>query len=211
MRKRNVPIIVTILVALLLIGVTAAEGVFVFRMTSRLTRESGTNRLEAVSGELQETISAAKNNTMRLAVEVQPYLDDKAKLDTFITQKKRENDAASDGVCYNTYIAGENWFIIPDFIAGSDYVVSKRSWYVGAVRNAGEAFVTDPYIDAATGNVCYTVSVLLNDRETVVAMDYTMDNIQQHISRMYSTSDSKAVIVTEEGIIAGCSDDSYIG
>ena len=106
MRKRNVPIIVTILVALLLIGVTAAEGVFVFRMTSRLTRESGTNRLEAVSGELQETISAAKNNTMRLAVEVQPYLDDKAKLDTFNTQKQRENEAASDGVCYDTYTAG---------------------------------------------------------------------------------------------------------
>ncbi|MDD6491440.1 MAG: hypothetical protein PUG54_04320 [Firmicutes bacterium] len=71
--------------------------------------------------------------------------------------------------------------------------------------------MTAPYQDAMTGNICYTVSVMLEDGETVLGVDYTMENIQAHIAQMYETGSHNAVIVTDEGIIAGCSDETLIG
>ena len=61
-----------------------------------------------------------------------------------------------------------------------------------------------------TGNICFTVSVKAG-KDTVVATDYTMENIQQHIKQMDEKGSQQAVIVTEEGIIAGCSDETLIG
>ncbi|MBR4555627.1 MAG: response regulator [Ruminococcus sp.] len=221
MKKNKKTLAVTLIIALLLAAAIVSEIVLVFRMTTKLSRESGLNRLEAISGELEKTISDAKNNTMKLAVASQPLMNggsykdlsvsDRQKLEDFIVKQKQEYNSSTEGVCYNTYIAGSDWFIIPDFDAPADYVVSKRTWYAGAVKNHGEVFVTDPYIDALTGNICYTVSVALADNSTVVAMDYTMANIRQHIRQMYSDGDRDAVIVTDEGIIAGCSDENKIG
>ena len=38
-----------------------------------------------------------------------------------------------------------------------------------------------------------------------------MENIQSHITQMYDTGSHNAVIVTDEGIIAGCSEEGLIG
>ncbi|MGN0291366.1 MAG: cache domain-containing protein, partial [Lachnospiraceae bacterium] len=75
----------------------------------------------------------------------------------------------------------------------------------------GKTYVTPPYQDAMTGDICYTVSVMLGDGDTVLGVDYTMDNIQAHITQMYDAGSRNAVIVTNEGIIAGCSDETLIG
>ena len=211
MKKTNKTSVLIVTVALVLIAAIVLEIVMMFRLTSRQTVESGTNRLEAIGGELEETINEAQIKSWQVALEVQPYLADRNELKEFIYSKKKELAEITGGVCYNTYIAGRDWFIIPDFDAPDDYVASKRSWYQGAERKGGEAYVSDPYVDAFTGNICYTVSVLLNDKETVLAFDYTMENIRRHILTMYSEGTRSAVIVTEEGIIAGCSDDSLVG
>lgn len=211
MKKQNRTAILIVTGAVVLITAIVIEIVLMFKLTSRQTVESGTNRLEAIGGELEETINEAQMRSLLVSLEVQPFLNDQDDLREFIYNKKAELSQSTGGVCYNTYIAGRDWFIIPDFDAPADYEPTKRSWYVGAVRKGGDVFVSDPYVDALTGNICYTVSVLLNDKVTVLAFDYTMENIRRHILRMYSDGERNAVIVTEEGIIAGCTDDSLVG
>ena len=215
MKRFSKQIFIIIIVALLLISANIAQIALVFSVTSSQAKETGMSRLEAVSSELEETINDAKLSILRFAVEVEPFLayDDEQHqlLESLITLKKMHNIEETDGICFNTYIGGADWHIIPDFDEPEGYEVTERSWYRGAVKSGGEPFVSDPYIDAMTGNVCFTVSVLLTDKQTVVAFDYTMESIQQHIKQMNESGTQQAVIVTEEGIIAGCSDEKLVG
>ena len=199
-----------ILIAILLMTITFANTLIVFRQTHRQTTDSGVYQLESITGKLESTLFEAENLTMEIALAAEEYKDDREGLREYIFAKKAETIAENKGV-FNVYIAGTGWDIIPDFEHADEYVASERNWYVGAIKKAGKPYVTEPYVDAMTGNICYTVAVMLSDKDTVLAVDYTMENIQVHIAQMYSAGSNNAVIVTNEGIIAGCSDESLIG
>ncbi len=183
----------------------------IFGITSGQTRNSGIYKLKSISGELLGTINEAEKLTLNLAMAAQYLVNDKEKLEEFILES-RESLQETDESLINIYIAGTGWDIIPDFTdRREDFVATRRNWYVGATGSKGTTFVTPPYIDAVTGNVCYTVSVMLADGDTVLGVDYTMSNIQAHISNLREEGIRKAVIVTSEGIIAGSTDESSIG
>ncbi len=208
---KNKTLILVVAVAVLLLAANIAEIALVFNMTTSQSKQSGADRLEVVGGELEDTINEASFSVMQFAVEVQPFVEDRPRCESFVRRKKDEVSADPDTGCFNAYVASEEWHYIPDFTDPDDYDVTKRSWYEGAMKKQGEPYVTDPYVDAMTGSICYTVSVMLSDNKTIVCMDYTMDNIQQHIKQMNSEGKQQAVIVTEEGIIAGCSDEKLVG
>ena len=197
-------------VALLLIVVILLDVWIVFHMTTKQTEESGVYELESISGQLEGTIRDAENLTMELAIAAREHVDDKEALEKFIYEKKEELIQEETGG-FNIFIAGEDWIIIPDFDLPEDFVVSERVWYKGGMKNQGKTYVSPPYKDAMTGEICYTVSVQLGDGETVLGVDYTMENIQTYIAQMYAHGTKEAVIMTGDGIIAGCSDESLIG
>lgn len=201
---------VIILVASLLLAITFTDTWMVFRQTRQQTKDSGIYQLETISGELESTINDAENLTIELAIAAREYIHDKDAIETFIYDKKAELLDGETGA-FNVFIAGTDMVIIPDFDMPEDFVTTERVWYKGAIKNGGKTYVTPPYQDAMTGNICYTVSVMLGDGETVLGVDYTMENIQAHIAQMYETGSRNAVIVTDEGIIAGCSDETLIG
>ena len=78
------------------------------------------------------------------------------------------------------------------------------------ILTEGRSYVSSPYQDAMTGEICYTVSVMLGDGATVLGVDYTMERIRNYIVQM-SGEAINAVIVTDEGIVAGCFDESLVG
>lgn len=206
--KKNAGIIVFI--ASLLIAVIFMDTWIVFRVTSQQTKESGIYQLESISGKLQGTISDAETLTLGLALEAWDFLDDKEALEQFLYREKEELIREGIGVI-NVFMAGSDWSIIPDFIEPEDFEAQERVWYKGGLKNAGKAYVSAPYQDAMTGEICYTVSVMLGDGESVLGIDYTMENIQAYIAQMYESGSKHAVIITDEGIIAGCSDETLIG
>ena len=199
-----------ILIASLLLAVTFMDTWMIFRQTRQQTWDSGIYQLETISKKLESTINAAKNQTMETAIEAREYTHDKKALEDFILKKKEELLSNESGA-FNVYIAGRDYVFIPDFIMPEDYVATERVWYTGAVKNGGKAYVSPPYQDAMTKEICYTVSVMLGDGHSVLGIDYTMENIQAHIQQMYRSGSHNAVIVTDEGIIAGCSDQNLIG
>ena len=210
MAKKTLSPLIALLIAAALISALLLNTWQAFRLTSDLTRSSGRYHLESISGELSATIGDAERLAMRLAIQAQPYVWDKVALEEFIHERKKEVLAQGKG-CFNVYMAGSGWAIIPDFNMPDDYIATEREWYKGAMRAQGDTYVTAPYVDAMTGDICYSVSVMLGDRNTVLALDYTMDNIQSHILHMYENGSQYALIVTGDGIIAGCSDQSLVG
>ncbi len=202
---------VIISIAVILIAVTFMNAVLVFRMTAEQTRNAGVYQLSVISSELESTIGNAENLTMELGLKAQTYLDDRRALEQFIYFQKRELQEKEQGF-FNLYIAGTGWDIVPDFDdRGEDFVATERNWYTGAKRAGGSTFITPPYVDVVTGQVCYTISVMLGDHDTVIGVDYTMENIHRHIKQMTDYGLRNAVIVTGQGIIAGCTDEELVG
>ncbi len=206
--RRHIPVI--IFVSLMLLIVTSMNTWMVFRQTRQQTRDTGIYQLEMISGELERTISQAGDLTMELAMAAREYLDDEQALEAFMYERKAELVAGSSGA-FNMYIAGTGFSVFPDFDMPDDYIPTERVWYIGAKKTPGRTYVSPPYQDAMTGDICYTVSVMLGDGDAVLGVDYTMETIQAHIEQMYQNGSHNAVIVTDEGIIAGCSDQSLIG
>ncbi len=201
---------IIILIASLLLVVIFMYALMVFRQARRQTWDSGIYQLEIISNELEEMISEAENLTLELAVPAAELLDDRASLEEFIYEQ-RENLISSGTGIFNVYVAGEDWMIIPGFDPPDDYVLQERIWYSGALKNNGKAYVTPPYQDAITGDICYSATVKIGDENTVLGVDYVMDNIKSHVTHLYEAGTHNAVIVTSEGIIAGCADESLIG
>ncbi|MBO6213900.1 MAG: cache domain-containing protein, partial [Lachnospiraceae bacterium] len=198
-----------ILIATLLLSIMAFDTWILFSQMRRVTRQSGSFQLESVSGKLESTISEAEELTMEMALVARESLSDKDELKEFISSKKKEL-LSDDSGAFNIYIADREFSFIPDFDMPEDYEATERVWYTGAARNPGKTYVSSPYQDAMTGEICYSVSVMLGDGQTVLGIDYTMENIQEYIHQMAENA-VNAVIVTDEGIIAGCSDESMVG
>ncbi|MCR4922448.1 MAG: response regulator [Lachnospiraceae bacterium] len=206
-KKRSLSIV--FIVASLLLAVNFTDIWILFDQTRSQIKQSGEYQLESVSGKLEATISEAENLTMRMAIKSREYLDDKEALKKFIYDQKREIIRENSGA-FNLYIAGEDFCIIPDFVIPKDYEVTERVWYKGAIRNQGRTYVSSPYQDAMTGDICYSVSVMLKNGEAVLGVDYTLENINEYISQMADGA-VNAVIVTDEGVIAGAFDEKLIG
>ena len=106
---------------------------------------------------------------------------------------KQDGVVFSDGIM--TYMSG-GW------LPGDDFVVSERVWYAGAVETQG-IFVTEPYIDEQTGNICITLSKAIYSGDTllgVAGMDMYMDNLVALIESSYDGGDY-VFLTSKEGTI----------
>lgn len=201
---------IIILIASLLLIVIFMYAWTVFQQTRQQTWDSGIYQLEIISNEIEEMMADAENLTLELAVPAGEMLNDRAALESFIYEQREKLINSGTGI-FNVYVAGEDWMIIPGFDPPDDYVLQDRIWYSGALKNNGKAYVTPPYQDAITGDICYSATVKIGDENTVLGVDYVMDNIKNHVTHIDETGTHNAVIVTSEGIIAGCTDESLVG
>ncbi|WP_223554965.1 methyl-accepting chemotaxis protein [Lysinibacillus sphaericus] len=63
-----------------------------------------------------------------------------------------------------------------------DYNVLEREWYKKATALKGETLITNPYIDAFTGEMVVTVARQLKDKSGVVAVDLKLGELQKTAS-----------------------------
>ena len=209
MRKR-INSAAMIAIAVLLLAVLLMDISMMFGQLQQQATDAGISQLKDISGELEKSIADAEALTMELAIGAREVLEDRTALETYLIDKKEEIVQNNTGA-FNLYIAGSDWWIVPDYDSPLDFVPQDRTWYKGAIRSGGEAFLSSPYQDGLSGDICYTVSVALGDGRTVIAVDYTMDTIQSYVKQIHEEGIRQAIIVTNNGIIAGSSDDSLIG
>lgn len=215
-RFKHSDIIIVIALVILFTVIIAANARLVSKTLSSQTKRVGETQLSSIKSDLENYISESENALLKTASGAEQIIASGRSMDAlgeYIVRQKKLQLETSGGTNFNVYIAGQGWAIIPDFDMPSDYHATERLWYVGAVEAAGEIYITDPYIDSMTGDMCYTLSVLLSDNDTVVAMDFTLTEIQRFIDKMASGTEatSGALIVTDEGMIVGYNDMSYVG
>lgn len=104
-----------------------------------------------------------------------------------------EGTIYSDGIM--TYMSG-GW------IPGSDFVVSDRAWYKGAVAT-DDVYVSEPYVDEQTGNICITLSKRIQSNGIVIGtagLDMYLDDLVTLIQNSYNGG-NYVFLVSAEGTI----------
>ena len=105
------------------------------------------------------------------------------------------------GLINGTYVDGSGW--VPD----ADYEPTERPWYRETQPTEGQITFVDPYVDAQTNTVMLTVSKLLNDGESVLAMDVSLQPIQEMVENVAaSTQGGQAYLMDENGNVIVHSD-----
>ena len=202
-------------ITLIFILVVALNVFLIFRMTSQQTEEIGQMQLESIRSELQGSIDDAEHMTLLVAARAEQMLaagDSYETVKNFFYNEQREQKILSNGTCFNVYIANREWTIIPDFPnMPEDYRATERIWYKGAAENPGKVFVSEPYVDAAGHGLCFTVSLMLSDRKSVVALDFNFAKAQDSIKKMDTGLDRTALITTKDGLIIGHTNEHFIG
>ena len=186
----------------------------IFEMTSKQTEEIGQMQLERIRSELQGQLTDAERTLLRVALNAEQMLASGESIEhirTFFEQEQREQKFLSNGECFNVYIANRDWAIIPTFDMPADYHATERLWYKGALENPEAIYISEPYMDAMTGEMCFTLSTLLSDGQTVVALDETFASARESVIKMNAGSNRTALIVTKSGKIIGHKDMSLVG
>ena len=211
--KKTDFIIITV-IAILFLSVIALNVRLIFQMTSNQTEEIGRVQLENIRSDIESKISNSENATMQVANDSEKLISAGISLEDltkFFYRKKHEEKIIFNGVCFNTYIAGRDFTIIPDFNMPESYHAPERLWYIGAAENPDKVYITEPYVDAYTGDMCFTMSKMLADNETVVGLDFYLEDLQASVSKMAEDSTRTALIVSKNGMIIGYSDVSLVG
>ncbi|MBR6485265.1 MAG: response regulator [Lachnospiraceae bacterium] len=203
-----------IVIALIFFTVVSMNINLIYHAGTDQSGRIGEVQLNSLRGELQHTISDSESYLLRYSMGLEQLLNESADLDRIEQYVRKQRDYYSDltnGVCINAYAASEKWNVMPDFDMPEGYDPLERVWYTGAKKHPGAVFITEPYIDADTGALCYTFSNLLSDGKTVVAMDYSLESVQDVVVRMSYNGDQMSMIVTDDGTIVGCSETGYQG
>ena len=181
-------------ITLVFLLVVVINVVLILNLTRTQADEIGRIQLDVIRGELQDTLSSAEANLLHTAIRAEQLIDADASRDSIehFMLDQRESLLADDSFM-NIYIAGSDWHFVPGFDAPPDFHAAERVWYIGASEHPGEVFISEPYIDANTGEMCFTISTLLTDGETVVAMDLNFSKVQKSIREMTTDKDETAM------------------
>ncbi len=110
------------------------------------------------------------------------------------------------GLINGEYLDGSGW--VPD----KDFVPSERPWYVETLQSGHEITFVEPYLDMQTQTVMMTVTDLLGDEKSVIAMDVSLEPIQRIIEEVSDPAEgSQAFVLDSGGIIVAHSDKSQLG
>ena len=105
----------------------------------------------------------------------------------------------------NTLITSSGW-VPPD-----DYIPTERDWYKNAVTSS-QLIISDPYIDAKTGDVVVTISIpLLKDGNLlgVLSCDLSTNYIVEHVNQVSLAENSYAFLIDGSGNILTHKNDEY--
>ena len=201
-----------IAVALTFLAVILMNVTMILNLNSAQSDKIGNVQLNVIRSDLENMISEAETNVLRVAIGAEQALNDGEDRTAVEAYFDAQRDAfAIDESVLCVYIGAEDWHYLPGFDAPADYRATERDWYRGAIARPGAVYITEPYTDANTGEKCFTVSAALSDGGTVVAMDLSFDQVQESIRAMENGEDQAAMIVTSGGLIAGYTDMALVG
>ena len=213
-RNNNLVIPMVIIFCLMVIMVTYTSQV-VRRVTVSNIHEVGDDKLTSVCAQVENYLDTTKGVLWVTADTVDYMRQNGESTDNIQQYLVAQTDAQISnfnfdytglyGYVGGEYLDGLNW--VPD----DDYVPTERDWYRQAVEAGGETIIVPPYVDAQTHQVVITITRMLSNGEDVVAVDLTMEYIQELASDLNIRGKGYGFIFDDDGLIVAHSDEDLKG
>lgn len=205
-----------IILVCIIVVIIALNAVLIRRTEAARIETEGQMRLSSIASRIDNSMYRSECLLDSVAMQIEQLIsiggDVPERLNEYFSPETvSEINSESDGSCFSAYAAYNGKLYINDFIPGENFVLDERSWYIGAKQRMGAINVTDPYIDASTGEMCYSMSKLLSDGSTVVGLDFNLSGIQNYIEEMNVGNSGTSLIVSGKGMIVGHSVPEFVG
>ena len=119
-------------------------------------------------------------------------------------QRFDENFTGIYGYLGGNYIDGSGWE------PPEDYDPKTRDWYLEARKAMGHMVLSDPYVDAQTGQIIVSYAKQL-PRGDVLALDIALDEVQSIVEQMTMGDMGYGFIVDGQGLVLAHSNPAEIG
>ena len=213
-RNTNLTIPLIIIFFLMVVMVTYTSQV-VRRVTVNNIHEVGDDKLTGVAAQIENYMETTKGILWVTAETVDYMRQNGVSTDVIQQYLVAQTDAQIEnfhfdytglyGYVGGEYLDGLNW--VPD----DDYVPTERDWYRRAVAAGGDTIIVPPYVDAQTHEVVITITRMLSNGEDVVAVDLTMDYIQQLVTELNIREKGYGFIFDKDGQIIAHEDEQMKG
>ncbi len=137
---------------------------------------------------------------------------DYAEILTYLTdatgQMQEQFDANFTGLygyINGEYIDGSGW------IPPEEYEPKERGWYKEAVAAGGDMIMSEPYVDAQTGEIVISFVQMLSDGESVLSLDVILNEVQNITEGMTMGDMGYGFIVDGSGFVVAHYDKGEIG
>jgi len=209
-------IIITLIVFLLTVGIAVYTGRHLLATEKEVLIQRGELNAQEAAMEYNHCLLTRVNIVTMVGRTVENMLvsgSNNEMIKAYLTEQTNNIVATLDpsttglyGWINKEYLDGAGW--VPD----SDYVPTERPWYTETKESDHEITFVKPYLDMQTDTIMMTVSDLMNDGESVLAMDVSLDPIQSIVEEVSaSTEGSHAFVLDNSGIVVAHSDKSQLG
>ncbi|MCR5106612.1 MAG: response regulator [Lachnospiraceae bacterium] len=186
-----------------------------YKTSAMEVRDLGVSNLKSQAAQIGRYLDKGDNVLWFAAGSVEYLLSinaDPEEIETYLIkesdQMKRQYDENFTGIygyIDGNYVDGSRWE------PPEGYEPLKRTWYTEAIKANGEVVLSDPYIDAQTGEIIVSYSQMLDDGVSVLALDIIMNEVQKSMENITMGEVGYGFIVDEEGLVIAHTDRSKTG
>jgi len=209
-------ILIALIVILLTAGIAVYTGRHLLATEKEVLQHRGELNAQKAAMEYNRCLLTRVNIVTLVGLTVDSMLasgSENHKIEAYLTEQTNNIMATLDpsttglyGWINGAYLDGAGW--VPD----DDYVPKERPWYIQTMESDQEITFVEPYLDAQTNTIMMTVSDLLKDGESVLAMDVSLEPIQKIVESVASaTEGSYAFVMDDNGIVVAHSDEAQLG
>ena len=209
-------IIIALIIFLLTAGIAVYTGRHLLATEKEVLIQQGELNAKEAAMEYDRCLLTRVNIVTLVGRTVENMLasgSDNEKIKAYLTEQTNNIVATLDpsttglyGWINRGYLDGAGW--VPD----ADYVPTERPWYTETMESDHEITFVKPYLDMQTNTIMMTVSDLMKDGESVLAMDVSLDPIQKIVEEVSATTEgSQAFVLDNSGIVVAHSDKSQLG
>ncbi len=209
-------VIATTLVFLLTAAATGVGGYQLYKSTKESIELQGKVNAVQSAKELDNYLIVRKNTVVLAAHVVDDMIvegkSNKEILD-YITAESASIKKAIDkdytglyGWINGEYLDGVGW------VPPEDFVPTERPWYQETIADPGDVTFITPYLDEHTGTVLTTIATQLSDGVNVVALDVSLQRVQEITEEITRQSpDSFGMVLSKTGQVIVHSDRAELG
>ncbi len=175
--------ILTMIVVLIALVILSMFTITTFAQKSRTDAiEIGQSVMIQEHEQVAAYMSRAYDAVQNAAINIEYLMRENKDNSDILNYLKMQTNYFSEYIDPN--FTGVYGYINGEYLDGTDwtpedgYVPTERDWYKSAMSGEGQPVVVEPYLDAKTNSIMLSISKVLYDGKSVIAVDIVMDKFQ---------------------------------